>query len=256
VAVKRCIGVPILYVHLFLTCYGKGKRNTCITEIPDGYWYVSIFHCHSPSCVSIPTISAKHLAKLPAFKSAVQGSTSKVTSEGMLKNVVSETCNFLELSHNKIQRARDLVRNTTDNGIESYSQIPSLCSEIRKNNPGSRICLQLDSEGRFYWVFILLQSSLKALETCLPILEIDGAFMKHDTYNGVCVVIVSKTGDKMNVPIAVSFAPCERTDHFIWIFLNLKASGIPLENMVVFSDRGKQMNTHRRLVYFGCTWLH
>jgi hypothetical protein len=161
----------------------------------------------SPSCVAIPTISAKQLAKLPAFKSAAQGSINKVASEGMLKNVVSETYNHVELSHNKIKRARDLDRNTTDNGIESYPQIPSLCSEISENNPGSQICLQLDKEGRIYRFFILLQSSLKALESCLPILEIDGTFMKHDTYNGVCVVIVSKTGDKKECPYCSIICP-------------------------------------------------
>jgi hypothetical protein len=140
----------------------QGKRNTSTSDIPDGYWYVSMFHCHSPACVSIPSISAKHLATLPAFKSAVQGSTNKVASEGMLKNVVYETYNHVQISQNKIQQARDYIRNTTDNGIESYSHIPSLCSEIITSNPGSKICLQLDKEGRFYWLFIILQSSLKA----------------------------------------------------------------------------------------------
>jgi hypothetical protein len=174
-----------------------GQRNSSTKSIPEGYWYVSFFQCHSPSCVSIPTISAKHLAALPAFSSAVQGSNNKVASESLLKKVVSETYHHVQLSHNMIQRARDVVRNTTYNGNqESYSKIPSLCAEISKSNPGSRICLQLDKEGRFFRFFILLQSSLKALEGCLPILEIDGTFMKHHTYNGICVVIVSKTGEK------------------------------------------------------------
>jgi MULE transposase domain len=235
----------------------KSNRNSAAKSIPDQYWYVSKFDFHSNSCCSIPKISAKQLAKLPAFKSAVLGSKDKVASESMLKNVVLETYNHGQLSHTIIQRARDVVRNTSDHEhLSSYAQIPGLCSEITKDNPGSRICFQLDQDKRFYRLFILLHSSLIALDGCLPVLEIDGTFMKHPSYNGVCVVIISKTGDKKNVPIALSFVPCESTDHFIWIFLNLKAAGIPFDNLAVFSDRGKQMNAHRRLVHFGCTWLH
>jgi hypothetical protein len=150
-----------------------------------------------------------------------------------------------------------VVRNKSENNdVDSYSQIAGHCMELDTTNPGSKICCQLDSEGRFFRLFIMLQSSLKALDACLPCLEIDGSFMKHHTYNGVCVVIVAKTSERQNVPIAMAMVPCESTDNFVWVFLNLKAAGINLDNMAVFSDRGKQMNAQQRLAKFGCTWLH
>jgi hypothetical protein len=91
-----------------------------------------------------------------------------------------------------------LSEKNEDELTESYTTIPSLCQEITKYNPGTRICCQLDSEGRFYRLFMLLPSSLTALEGCLPCLEVDGTFMKHPTYNGVCIMVVLKNG----VPIA------------------------------------------------------
>jgi hypothetical protein len=42
-------------------------------------------------------------------------------------------------------------------------------------------------------------------------------------------------------------------NQLITLFLNMKAAGIPLEDM---ADRGKQMNAQRRLVNFGSSWLH
>jgi hypothetical protein len=38
--------------------------------------------------------------------------------------------------------------------------------------------------------------------------------MKHHTYNGVCVMVVAKTGDLTNVPIAMALIPCESTNDF------------------------------------------
>jgi hypothetical protein len=77
------------------------------------------------------------------------------------------------------------------------------------------------------------------LDACLPCIENDGIFMKHPTYNGVCVMVVAKNGDLLNVPLAMALVPCESTDNFLWVFMNLKAAGIDLDRMAVFSDRGK-----------------
>jgi hypothetical protein len=121
---------------------------------------------------------------------------------------------------------------------------------------GSRLFLQLDSNDGFYRLFIILDTSINALDACLPCIEIDCTFMKHHTYIGVCVMVVSKDGDLKNVPIAMALLPSESTDVFLWVFMNLKAARIYLHNMAVFSDRGKQMNAQRRLTSYGATWLH
>jgi Ulp1 protease family, C-terminal catalytic domain/MULE transposase domain len=235
----------------------KGLRNTPVSSVPDGHWYVTLFKTHSTSCVSTPKTSVKVLAELPAFRSAVLGSRGKVAEGKMLKNVVAETYKRSDLSYAKIHRARELVRNSSEvTNAETYKQIGGLCTDLNSNNPGSRVCLQLDSEDRFFRLFILLKSSLDSLDACLPCLEIDGTFMKHPTYNGVLIVVVAKTGDLKNIPLAMSLVPNETTDNFLWIFMNLKAAGVPLENMTVFSDRGKQMNAQRRLTSFGANWLH
>jgi hypothetical protein len=37
---------------------------------------------------------------------------------------------------------------------ESYAEIPSFLRALKKKNPESRVCLQMDSQGRFYCSFL------------------------------------------------------------------------------------------------------
>ena len=91
--------------------------------------------------------SAKNLVELPAFRAAIQGTQSKVASEALLKHVVADVHGIGGLSHAKVQRARDLAtRRTETDDIESYGDLSNLCSQILNMNPGSSICLQLDSK--------------------------------------------------------------------------------------------------------------
>jgi hypothetical protein len=122
------------------------------------------------------------LGEMPAFVGAIVGSHNQVAPKALLKEVVAETRSVGGLTHAMIQRAQNIVRNNTQNELtESYTTITSLCQEVIKDNPGTRICCQLDLQGRFYRLFMLLHSSLIPLECCLPCLEADGIFMKHPT---------------------------------------------------------------------------
>jgi hypothetical protein len=49
---------------------------------------------------------------------------------------------------------------------------------------------------------------------------------------------------------------CESTDNYLMIFVSSKASGIALYDMIVFSEREKQMNRQNWVVRFECTWLN
>jgi hypothetical protein len=90
--------------------------------------------------LSLPNLSAKVISELPAFKSAVFGTRNGVASEVLLKGVVTETYSIGNLTHSKVQRARDIVRNATEqSNFESYGQLATLCQQIENSNPGSRI---------------------------------------------------------------------------------------------------------------------
>jgi hypothetical protein len=89
-----------------------------------------------------------------------------------------------------------------------------------------------------------LECSKKVLPGLMPILEIDGTFMKHHSYNRICCEYV---------PIAIAFVSTETTNNF---FMNFKAGGIDLENFAVFCNWGNQMPVQQYLLQFGFNWLH
>ena len=166
---------------VFYVKKGSGQRASPLISIPEGYWYVSQFKGHGGSCQSQVKLSAKQLSKFTAFHSAVLGTRNKTATENLLKSGTGNVHNVGNLSHAMIQRARDMVKKRSeDEEKKSYGRIPALCFEILKLNPGSRISCQADSEGRFYRVFVRLKSSVHAINNgCVPIIEVDGAFMKH-----------------------------------------------------------------------------
>ena len=87
--------------------------------------------------------------------------------------------------------------------------------DILKLNPGSQISCQAESEGKFYRMFLMLKSSIQAINNgCLPCIEVDGAFMKHPSYNGTCLLPLGKTGDLKIVPLAIAMVTSKRVDHF------------------------------------------
>lgn len=198
---------------------GKGISERNLSEIEEGHWYLSKFVPHGGECVSCPKMSAKELAVLDAFEGAVKG-TIGTAGESLLKSVTANVHDVGSLSHAMVQRARDHVKQLS--GVEdekSYRNLPALCYEILKLNPGSRIVCQADTEGRFYRAFVMLKMSVQGvMQGCLPCIEVDGTFMKHPSYNGTCLVAVGKTGDLKNVPLAIAMVPWEQVDHFSWVF--------------------------------------
>jgi hypothetical protein len=234
-----------------------GTRISHVDHIPVGHWYVHKYIEHNNSCIGNINTSAKEIASLAPFASAVVTSQQNSASTRLLKNIVSKICDGSTISDSKITRAKLMVVNDNEKNINnSYSEIASLLYALKNKNPGTRVCYQVDSESRFYRLFLLLESSKKILNGLMPILEVDGTFMKHHSYNGICLLAISQTAEKENVPIAIAFVPTETVDNFLWFFLNLKAGGINMDNFAVFCDHGKQMLAHKRLVNFGIQWLH
>jgi MULE transposase domain len=85
----------------------------------------------------------------------------------------------------------------------------------------------------------------------LPILEVDASFRKHPDYHGAVIHIIAKAGDRRNIPLAMALVPSETIDEYIWFFSKCIQSNIPLENVALFTDQGKQMLAQRRLQEFG-----
>jgi hypothetical protein len=178
-------------------------------------------------------------------------------SNCILKNILAQNADEQQVTPSKINCAKKLIINDNETYVKnSYGDIASMSILLKNNNKGTRVCLQSDSEGRFFRLFLMLQCNIGLLPGLLPVLKVDGTFMKHHTYNGCCLVAIAKTADKSNVPLAIAFVPYENTDTFSWFSMNLKFGGVIMEHYAVFCDRGKQLSAQRRLKKFDLDWLH
>jgi hypothetical protein len=81
---KKNTNVQIFDLQFIRKRFFKGARTTKLSSISIGHWYVGSFQSHSISCMSVPNTSAKALAELPAFKSAVVGTHNEVASDVLL----------------------------------------------------------------------------------------------------------------------------------------------------------------------------
>jgi hypothetical protein len=233
------------------------QRKNKLSSIPAGHLYVSKFEAHTESCILQRKTSAKLLALLPAFQQAVAASIVDSALENVLKNIFAKTYERDGLTHNKIQVASKIICSNAYLAINDlYSELATLLNLLCQQNTGTRACYQLDSEDRFYYLFVMLKSSVDLLPALLPVIEIDGNFMKGPHYNGVCLLAIAKTGKHANVLIAIAWVPSETTNNFTWFFLNLKAGGVPLQNIATSSDRGKKLNSQKLLSDFSHDWLH
>ncbi|KAF6160264.1 hypothetical protein GIB67_019033 [Kingdonia uniflora] len=99
---------------------------------------------------------------------------------------------------------------------QGYHDLPSLCVEILKSNPGSiaRTWLQ-DETLQWTGTLVAFNASLNGfVKGCRPILGLDGCFLKGK-YGGVCLSVLSLDANNGLFPIGVYMCRTECKE--IWL---------------------------------------
>lgn len=231
----------------------RGKV-TKLSHIPANAWYISKLHIvHDDLCSSVHKCSARQLQALSAFKgSIVQGldtSLSRVVASLQASSGVNVRAQPATVYRAIAAEKRALEAAAAE--INSYATLPSFLASFQQLNPGSRVCCQLDSKGRFYRVFVAVDSVARHQDKWLPVLESDGTHMHNPADNGVCLTLLGKDGDGHNVLAAIAFVHMETRDNFAWFYADCVASGIDLEHKALFTDRGKQLEAQTLLATLG-----
>ncbi|KAF6135354.1 hypothetical protein GIB67_027228 [Kingdonia uniflora] len=87
---------------------------------------------------------------------------------------------------------------------QGYNELPSLCVEILKSNPGS-IARTWRQDDALQWTgtLVAFRASLNGfVKECRPILGLDGCFLKGE-YRGVCLSVVSLDANNSLFPIGM-----------------------------------------------------
>ena len=130
-----------------------------------------------------------------------------------------------------------------------YNNLASFLFHLRNENPDLTLALQLDSEKRFYRVFIgFPQSTMYHGQISYSFMQTDGFHFKGHAYDGVIILYCTKTGFSRNIILGFAIVPRESTEHHCWSLQMLwrchPSMTIP---QVLFTDRGHLLNAVRSI---------
>ncbi|GMF58889.1 unnamed protein product [Phytophthora fragariaefolia] len=216
--------------------------KTKLSHIPKSAWYISNMMLeHAQLCASVVPMTPEVMLEHPGFRGTIL--------EGHCTSMARVVKNMRDVHGVDISRQSAMA----------YCNGPRVCSslaytfllEFARRNPGSRVCCQLDSKGRFYRAFLSIGSVVWAQDAFLPVWECDGTHMKDPLYNGICLSIIGKDGNKQNVPVAVAYIHKETVDNFAWFFCNCIVAGMKMSFRPAFCGRGNQLAAQALLLRLG-----
>ncbi|KAK1398346.1 hypothetical protein POM88_008209 [Heracleum sosnowskyi] len=103
-------------------------------------------------------------------------------------------------------------------------------------NPGSIIELKLNENRCFLYVFVALNSLIKWWTHCIPIIVVDGTFLKS-AYGGTLLVAATQDACGKTFPLAFCVVDSENGESWEWFFIKFRKSYDIREDMTIVSDR-------------------
>ncbi|CAH9093485.1 unnamed protein product [Cuscuta epithymum] len=119
---------------------------------------------------------------------------------------------------------------------QSYQLLPSMAYVLRKKHPGSLILLDVGAHNRFKSFFMSLNAWMEGWKHCVPVLIIDGSFMKA-YYKGTLLTACGQDSNNQIFPLAFGVCDTERRKTWTWFFMKLKECLAHREDMYIVSDR-------------------
>ena len=97
----------------------------------------------------------------------------------------------ISISYMKAYRSREAALECIrGNPEESYTLLPSFLYMIQETNPGSIVNLKTTEDNTFLYAFMALKASIDGWQHCIPIIVVDGTFLKSK-YQGTLLTAVT-----------------------------------------------------------------
>ena len=104
---------------------------------------------------------------------------------------------------------------------ESYRALPKYCTDLLRNNPGSKIVLQSTPDEaiaggqRFRRMFVCYSASAKGFVYCRPVLGLDGTHLKAK-YRGILLAATALDVNGSLFPLASAVVSAENDENWMW----------------------------------------
>ena len=118
-----------------------------------------------------------------------------------------------------------------------YHRLPQYLRKFSINNLLSSVVLQADASSQFYRLFIGFPIAHQHGQSTLPILMVDCFHYQCPNYDGIAIVLTSRTGFGLSVTYAFAIIPVEDTNNIAWFLQLCLLHGIDFD-CALFTDQG------------------
>jgi len=119
----------------------------------------------------------------------------------------------------------------------SYGKIPKYLHMLREANPGTHSSYEIDSKGRFRYLFIAFGQSLRGFNRVIRrVIVVDGTFLKNK-YKGVLLVATAVDGNSNLYPLAFGVVDSENENSWEWFMRQLNSVIADDHHLAFISDR-------------------
>jgi len=129
----------------------------------------------------------------------------------------------VEVSNNIVRKAKALTAEHIDGSWkEQFKRIYDYAHEIIRSNPGSTAKVKVEENNGqpiFMRLYICLKACKDSINSCRPIIGLDGCFLKGK-YGGELLVAIGRDANDQIMPIAWAFIEVESNETWIW-FMDL-----------------------------------
>ncbi|XP_017245339.2 uncharacterized protein LOC108216998 [Daucus carota subsp. sativus] len=107
---------------------------------------------------------------------------------------------------------------------------------MQQKNPGSIVTFQVGDNGCFLYVFVALNASMKGWPHCIPVVIVDGTFLKSAHGGTLLVAAIQDAGGKI-FPVAFAVVNSENDGSWDWFFDKIRHAYGLRGDMTIISDR-------------------
>ena len=135
-----------------------------------------------------------------------------------------------------------------------YHKLPAYLEKFLRENPSASAALQphydsvsAPTEALFGRLFVGFPIAEFQNVLTLPVLQIDCFHYQCHSYDGVAIILCSKTGFGKIILLAFGIIPVEDTNNIAWFLQMCVRHGINFSDCPLFTDRGPLLSAVRRL---------